>query len=99
MAFRKTFLPIFIVVLALLSTSCTTTDAFTSLGDNFYNVADDQQLLIVTTNLLENRLSQKMEYVFIEALADYGMVGYSWIDAFPPVKEYDKNEYGQGITD
>lgn len=53
----------------------------------------------MTTNLLENRLSQKMEYAFIEALADYGMVGYSWIDAFPPVEEYDKNEYGWGITD
>lgn len=96
----RTRINLFVVLgLSLAYMSCTTIDAFTSLGDGFHHVADDTQLFIVTTDLLDNQMSRDMEYAFIEALADYGMIGLSWIDMFPPVKDYNAKDYRLGITE
>ena len=88
---------VFSLAFILLFLGCTTTRAFTTVSNDFAAVATDYKVYAVNSDLLDKSLAQKLEYAFIAELERYGLTGYAWIDLFPPIREYETNDYLEGI--
>jgi len=91
----KKIIPVVIVgasiILAFL-TGCTTTDAYTTVGDSISWRAQNYKTIIAFSNLADNKAAHTMENAFLSTAAKYGINGYAWLDVFPPLHEYETDE-------
>ncbi len=79
------------IILAFLA-GCTTTDAYTTVGDSISWRAQNYKSIVAFSNLADNKTAHTMENAFLSAAAKYGIDGYAWLDVFPPLREYETDE-------
>lgn len=86
------------LILAVIVAGCTTTDAFTVTTDDYASLTANYSLIAVSSDLADNRMAQALEYAVIDEMQEYGISGHSWMDIFPPLREYTVDEQWDTVT-
>ena len=92
---NKKIIPFVIAVASIILTflaGCTTTSAYTTIGDNISWRAQNYKSIVAFSNLADNKEAHTMEYAFLSTATKYGINGYAWLDVFPPLREYKTDE-------
>jgi hypothetical protein len=92
---NRKIIPVLIIVASLILVflaGCTTTDAYTTVGDSISWRAQNYKSIIAYSNFVDKKTAHTMENALLNAVAKYGIDGYTWLDVFPPLREYETDE-------
>ncbi len=96
---QSTILLFLCLSLPFIAISCVSTEAYTVSQNDIAQIATEYKVFGVWCDLKNRSMAKKLEYACIKELENYGLSGFSWIELFPPIREYENREYFAAILE